>query len=333
VSVIVPAYNAEGTIRGTLDSVLAQTFRDLEVIVVDDGSSDATVAEASRIGDDRLEVLSCEHRGRSAARNRGIERARGDFISFIDADDLWIANKLESQLDALSRRPEAGIAYSWTAFLDPAGRYLFAKEPLYFEGDVQADLLASCFVASGSNVILRRECVQSVGLFDEALHCAEDWEYLLRAAASWPFVVVPEYQVLYRLPLDFGSIPGEEVERASVGVLERALQTAPPRLRRHRREYLSNLSHYVAFVYLTRSRARAARKAGHSLLKSIRLNPRAVLSRSTQQLLLAWLLALVLPAALARRAVIGLMRLHGRIAMLLRPSLRGAPIASRTSLG
>lgn len=332
VSVIVPAYNAEGTIRGTLESVLAQTLRDLELLVVDDGSSDATLAEVSRVRDDRLQVLSYEHGGRSAARNRGIERARGDFISFIDADDRWVAEKLERQLDALRRRPEAGIAYSWTTFLDPAGQFLFAKEPLYFEGDVYADLLASCFIASGSNVLIRRECVQSVGLFDEALDCAEDWEYVLRAAASWPFVVVPEYQILYRLSLDFGSISGEEVERASVGVLERALRRAPPPLRRHRREYLSNLNHYVAFLYLTRSPGRAARDAGRSLMKSVRLNPRALLTRKTLQLALVWVLESVLPASLSRRAVVGLMRLHGRLMLLGRPGLRAAPIASRTSL-
>ena len=82
--------------------------------------------------------------------------------------------------------------------MDDDGRFLFAKEPLYFEGDVYADLLRECFIASGSNVMIRRRCVNSVGPFDVNLPSAEDWEYWLRVAARWPFVVVPRYQILYR---------------------------------------------------------------------------------------------------------------------------------------
>src|SRR4028118_518511 len=118
ISVIIPAYNAERTIRETIESVQQQTFLDLELIVINDGSKDRTVELVQSIKDDRLKIFSYENGGVCVARNRGIDHANGEFIAFLDADDLWTPDKLELQAAALKQHPEAGVAYSWTYFMD-----------------------------------------------------------------------------------------------------------------------------------------------------------------------------------------------------------------------
>jgi glycosyltransferase involved in cell wall biosynthesis len=275
-------------------------------------------------------VFSYPNAGLAAARNRGLERATGEFVSFIDADDLWTLDKLELQLSALRREPEAGAAYSWTAFLDAEGRFLFAKEPLYFQGDVYAELLMSFFIASGSNVLLRRSCVDAVGSFDPTFNHSGDWEYMLRFAKRWPLVVVPRYQVLYRIWAGSLSSRLQSVEHAYRRLLESAFASAPTDLQRRRRESLANIRQYESFLYLSRAPIYDyQRKAALRLWESIRLHPRVLLRVGTIKLIGAWLLLRLLPAALRPCALRSLLRLQGRCAVLFRPELRIPDILSR----
>ena len=114
ISVVIPAYNAAKTILETIDSVRQQTFSDFEVIVINDGSNDNTAELVNAVADDRLRLFSYENGGAAIARNRGIDHVSGEFIAFLDADDLWTPDKLELQLEALQKHPEAGVAHSWT---------------------------------------------------------------------------------------------------------------------------------------------------------------------------------------------------------------------------
>lgn len=325
VSVIIPAFNAEATLLETIASVRAQSYVDLEILVIDDGSTDATVALARGIDDRRLRILSFPHAGLAAARNRGLQHATGAFVSFVDADDLWTRDKIEHQMAALEQHPEAGLAYSWTVFVDPDRCFLFAKERLYFEGDVSLPLLRECFIASGSNVLLRRRCVEAVGPFrtDPALRGAEDWDYWLRAAAEWPFVVVPRYQILYRVRPGSMTSDVDGMEAACLAVLELALARAPYDLSRRRGEYQAGVKHYASFLHLTRSeRGDRRMNAGRKLLEAIRLHPRIVARRKTFVLACTWMLLRLLPSALVPRVMTALLRLYGRTSVLLVPELR-----------
>ena len=176
------------------NSICRQTLTDFELIVIDDGSTDGALEFLESIRDPRLRVFHYANGGLAAARNRGIERSRGEFISFINSDDLWTPDKLALQLQALRQQPEAALAYSWTAFVDQHGDFLFAKDASSCEGDVYAELLRHCFVASGSNILVRKSCALAVGGFDTSLPAAQDWEFCLRVAARWQFAVVPRYQ-------------------------------------------------------------------------------------------------------------------------------------------
>jgi glycosyltransferase involved in cell wall biosynthesis len=323
VSVVIPAWNAEATILDTVRSVLRQTFPAFELIVIDDGSTDRTLELVRGVGDARLQVHSHANGGLAAARNRGIERSAGEFLSFIDADDEWTPDKLELQLRALRARPDAGLAYSWTAFIDRRGDFLFAKQPSRSEGDVYEDLVRSCFLASGSNVLVRRSCLDAVGGFDTSLRAAQDWDLCLRIAARWSFVLVPRYQILYRICEDTLSGNAARCEAACVTVLERGLSrisAAPARLRS---ESLSNLKQYVAFLYLSRATgADAHARAGARLAECVSLFPRTILTRKTVHLVLTWLLLHLLPRSRRRSAVWMLLRWYGRLDLLRRAEVR-----------
>jgi glycosyltransferase involved in cell wall biosynthesis len=323
ISVIVPAFNADRTILETLNSIQRQTMRDIEIIVVDDGSTDDTVATLETVSDERLKVVSYSNGGLSVARNRGFELASAPFISFLDADDLWTPDKLEKQLARLKRQPDAGVAYSWTIFIDNDGRYLFAKEPLYFEGDVHVDLLSDCFIASGSNVLLRRACFEDVGGFDPDLRYTEDWDFFLRVAKTWPFVVIRDYQILYRFTDQALSSRVEEIERCNHVVVDRAYASAPEALRPLRNKTLAQVDRYIAQLYLFRRPGTAWRgEAGKRLWRAIRLDRRLLLSLKTQGLLWVCLGVYLVPRGLSARVIRSLMRLYGVWMRVTIPQLR-----------
>ncbi|NJL36223.1 MAG: glycosyltransferase [Leptolyngbyaceae cyanobacterium RM2_2_4] len=242
ISVVTPAYNAEKTIKRTVKSVLDQTFSDLELIVINDGSKDSTLDILSNIKDPRLKVFSHSNSGPQISRNRGIKEATGEYISFLDADDLWTPDKLESQFNALQANPEAAVAYSWTDCIDESDRFLRRGSHISATGDVFAKLLSVDFIESGSNPLIRRHAVDSVGYFDESLVGGQDWDMWLRLAAKFPFTVVPLPQILYRKYPNSNSW-SNNVERQEIGfkrVIEKALAEAPDSVKCHQKTIISN---------------------------------------------------------------------------------------------
>jgi GT2 family glycosyltransferase len=300
ISVVVPAYNGERTILETIKSIQQQTFSDFELIVINDGSTDRTLERLATVEDPRLKVFSYENGGLPVARNRGIARAMGEFITFIDADDLWTPDKLELQLAALQQHPEAGVAYSWTLVMDEKGEGFYPGKSVSFEGNVYSQLLLSNFIASGSNVMLRKEAIASVGEFDPTLRSCEDWDYWLRVAARWSFVVVPKYQILYRQSSGAMSSKVEVMEKNLLIVHERAFQAAPPELQFLKNHGLANIYLFVTQLCLTHvSSATGAQQAREKLQKAIRLHPQFLLNKQALIFLLKLLLIRVLSPKIA----------------------------------
>lgn len=286
VSVVIPAYNAEITILETIESVRKQTFSSFEIIVINDGSTDNTLELVNSVDDPRLKVFSYENGGLSTARNRGIFRAQGEFIAFLDADDLWTADKLELQVQALRNNPAAGVAYSWTLVVDEKGQGLYPGVSVSFEGNVYQHLLTGNFIASGSNVMLRRQVTDLVGEFDPELKSSEDWEYWLRVALHFSFVVVPKSQVLYRQSSTTMSSNFKRMENYMLLVHTRAFETAPEELKFLKNRSLCFIYRYVAKLHLTRGfEAQDFNVASSKLSKAIRLYPKTLLGRETQKLL------------------------------------------------
>ena len=203
VSVIIPTYNRADKVRSTIESVLAQTFSDLEVIVVDDGSSDDTGKILREIYGDRIRYFAQANQGVSVARNKGIEEARGEWIAFLDSDDLWERDKLEWQVKALDKcGPKCGACYTDTRlFNHPETRTLFqmAEESYRHEGTmgVNKDVLRLLVRPGGagmvvclSSLLARSDVVGRARGFDPRLSYGADSELMFRLAVLTGFCYV-----------------------------------------------------------------------------------------------------------------------------------------------
>jgi hypothetical protein len=228
VGVVVPMHNAERTIAATLDSISRQTHRNLDIVVVDDGSTDGSVAivDAKIHGDRRVRLIRQANAGVAAARNAGAAGTRAAFLAFVDADDLWAPTKIEYQLAALQQGgPRAGLAYCWFASIDHNDRVVsFGPQPL-FEGDAMAAMCESNWIGNGSSLLLRRAAFEKAGGYDPALRAqgaegAEDLLICFRVAEHFDFAGVPRYLVGYRLLPNSMSQDALQLFRSTELVLE-----------------------------------------------------------------------------------------------------------------
>jgi glycosyltransferase involved in cell wall biosynthesis len=202
VSVIIPAYNSQKTINATIQSVLCQTYKDLEVIVVSDGSTDKTVELVQGVADPRLQLFCFPNSGAAVSRNRGIKASTGNYVAFLNHDDLWHPKKIESQVKVLDTNSEIAAVYSWVELIDGEGKIVGKRHVSRNRGDVLEQLYRHNFILSGSNLMIRRTIFNTLGDFacDPNLRRLEDWEMWLRIARLYPFDYVPEFHVLYRIP-------------------------------------------------------------------------------------------------------------------------------------
>ena len=332
VSIVTPVFNGAGTIAEAIHSAQRQTFRDWELIVVDDGSTDATVDVVRAIGESRVRVERCGNQaGPASARNRGVALARGEFVAFLDSDDVWMPDKLERQVDVLERTPDAAAAYTWTAFIDERGRFMFAKDPSFSEGDVFDDLLVTFFIASGSNVMARRRAIQAVGGFDESLPILEDWEFWLRFAKRWRFALVPRYMTLYRFRVGSRSSRAYANHADAIRLIRKMFCSAPEHLRARQSEAIANLKQHVCILQLTKTtEAGARRRAWNMLLDSVRVDRRLLRARRSAALALAVIVLAPLPRAIVPAASRALMRQYGRLTSR-RPELQALRSALLTA--
>lgn len=299
ISVIIPVYNGANTIRETVLSVLNQTITDFEIIIINDGSQDATLEIVARIPDPRITIFSFPNAGLAVSRNRGIDRANGDYLAFLDADDLWATNKLEAQLAALKAHPEAAVAYSWTDCIDEQGQFLRQSAHATASGNVQANLLLANFISSGSNIFVRKQAVLEIGGFDESLSNAQDWDLWLRLASRYEFVPVPETQVFYRVSTHSMSRNVLGLEVSMQKVIQRSFEQAPPALQYLQRYSQGNCYKYLTFKALqgvpTRMRSWWALRY---LWNAVRYDPGLLKQRVTWKALCKIWLGMVLPFGL-----------------------------------
>jgi len=220
VSVIIPAYNQSRYLGQAIRSALAQTYASLEIIVVDDGSTDDTREVANSFTDARVRYVHQANRGLSAARNTGIRHARGELLTFLDSDDLFLETKLETLVGAFEKNPALGFVAGGAILIDERG------EPVgeVFEERIPAnitDLILGNPLHVGS-VLLRREWQERAGFFDETLRSYEDWDMWLRLARlGCPMASVPRPVSFYRFHLDQMTRIGKQMTSATFAVLEK----------------------------------------------------------------------------------------------------------------
>ncbi|WP_040483351.1 glycosyltransferase family 2 protein [Lyngbya aestuarii] len=205
VSVIIPAYNAEPFIAKTLTSVLAQTYKNIEVLVVDDGSQDQTakIVQLFAEKDKRVTLFQQPNSGVAAARNLAIEKSKGEFIAPLDADDIWSAQNIEKQLQCIQIEASIGLVYAWSVEIDENDTFIGGFHGFEYEGDIYKELLYRNFIGNASAVLIRRSCLEKVGTYDPQLRVqnaqgCEDWDLYLRIAECYQVRVVKDFLIGYR---------------------------------------------------------------------------------------------------------------------------------------
>ncbi len=206
VSVVIPAWNAERTLARTLASTCAQTLRDIEIIVVDDGATDRTaeIAREFQSRDPRVRLVQKKNGGLASARNAGIEAARATFVAPVDADDLWHPDKLRRQLEVMTRGgPDMAMVYALFRLIDDDDRVIRSGPRFQIAGRVFHRLLYTNFVGNGSGLLLRTSVARELGGYEADLKAkggegCEDLLLQLRVARHWTVGVVPDYLVGYR---------------------------------------------------------------------------------------------------------------------------------------
>lgn len=261
ISVVIPAYNSEKTIPETIESVLKQTFTDFEIIVINDGSKDATLDVVNQIKDARIKIFSYPNAGPVVSRNRGLEIATGKYIAFMDHDDIWTPDKLESQLNALKNNPEAAVAYSWINYIDESSQFLRSGLRVSVNGYVLPQLLLTNFLETSSNPLILTEALRKLGNFDESVEPSDDWDMYLRLAADYHFVCVPAPQILYRISSTSMSNNINKMQDSGLKVINKVFSQAPQNL-----QYLKNQSLANLYMYLTLKSLEGYPKPEKSLL-------------------------------------------------------------------
>lgn len=260
VSVVIPLYNSASTVRATLDSVLAQTYAELEILVVDDGSTDDGPAICRSYPDPRIRLIQQQNRGLAGARNTGIRHSRGSILAFVDSDDLWLPQKIEKHVQHLRSRPEVGVSYSCSAFIDADGRPLGIYQTPALHGITPDLILCRNPISNGSCVVMRREVLDGIRFeaslygslesywFDDSFRQSEDIECWLRIAVqtAWQIEGISDALTLYRVSSGGLSANIEKQFASWQRVLAKTATYAPELVRLHGDRALGYQLRYLA---------------------------------------------------------------------------------------
>ena len=270
VDIIIPAYNAEAFLAAALDSVIAQTFTDWRILLVDDGSKDGTpdIAKdyASRLGP-KLLYLRQPNAGLPAARNTALRHAEADLIALLDADDIWLPRRLELSVAAFDGHPEIGLAYGFNARIDPSGEVIdtFTRRSPHAEGHVARYIYMRELDLPCPTVTFRREATDRAGLFDETLRASEDRDLWVRVAQLYEVALIPEVIAHYRVSPQAMTTDPERMFRAQERFIEK----------HYGKPGLDAKARSVAFGWIYRQRAEAL---------SLKRQPRAALGSALNAL-------------------------------------------------
>jgi len=203
VSIVVPLYDSGTHIAETMATILAQTYQNYEIIIVDDGSVDDSLT-ILKSENDRIFLISKSNGGPASARNIAIKVSSGPFIAFLDSDDLWVANKLEEQVACLQQSKSIGLVYSEALMFSQFNAVKSIKCKIgYTQSPAMCNLLFGDFIPN-SSVIIRRSCIEKIGLLDEdkALIAVEDYDYWLRIAKHYAISAISKPLAYYRIQSD-----------------------------------------------------------------------------------------------------------------------------------
>ena len=295
VSVVIPTFNHGHLVEQAVASVFAQSYPNTELIVIDDGSTDDTRERLASF-DGSLRYVHQENRGLSTARNAGIALAKGEFIALLDADDRWMPEKIARQVAVFKEQDQVGVVSCWGLQVSSDGKELGPSKryPCAGEKGLRRLLQGNC-VSGGSNAVVKKECFEKLGGFDESLTSSEDWDMWLRIVPFYPIQVVEAQLVLVRQGEINMSAPRncDRMLQNEITVLEkffRSHPSLPEGSRSWRSKALSE--RYVAAAWASVEDGRVS-KARRYIRQAFFADPRALVDRRRLGLLLRVLKASV----------------------------------------
>ncbi len=250
VSVIIPSYNSAHFVTTAVDSVLAQTYQNFEILVIDDGSRDNTREVLERYGT-RICYINQENAGVAAARNKGIEQSRGRYVSFLDADDTWYPEKLEKQVEALSKNPNCKFCYSAVMWVDDNLEELGIRHSHRKTSPLEDLLFYGNIIGSTCGVICERNLLNEIGGFDPNLSQCADWDMWIRLAMNTEFHYIEEPLITYRQHNLSMSNNARLLEKDSLIVMEKSFAYAnlPEHLRNRKNTAVATTFMVLAGTY------------------------------------------------------------------------------------
>ncbi len=279
ISVVIPCFNSQATLRETLDCVLSQSWSNLEVIAVDDSSTDNTPAllRAYAISDPRVRVIRQANAGCGAARNAGIRQAKGQFVGLIDADDLWHRDYLAAHMQRFDANPELGVSFTRVRFIENDGMPTSEATRPKLTGLRPEDILQDnpCGCAM---LVAKREVFDHVGLFNDKLRRAEDQEWLFRVAlTAWKIEGIDRVLADYRNSPAGLSADLEAQFKAYLDLLEHVRLIAPDVVRRSERLSIAHMLHYLARRAIRLGQPRSIVRG--FLFRALRLAPELIIRK------------------------------------------------------
>ncbi len=274
VSVVITCYNYGKYLSGCLESVLAQTYRNIEIIVVNDGSTDITEEVINKyLPDPRIRYVKQENSGQARAKNVGIKNSSGEFIAFLDADDIWRKDKLEKQMPYFSNS-SVGVVYSIAKYIDENGSpFAYTLESKYLRpqsGSVTENLYLDNFIPFSSAVV-RSKCFEEGYLFDESIKMGIDWDLWLRISVNYMFELVDEPLLNYRIGHSGQMSKNlEERQRCSDRIMQEFLEKHPGILSDRVVKRALSYTHCNRGYYF---RGINMAKSNDHYLKSLKFNP------------------------------------------------------------
>ncbi len=309
VSVVIPTYNALKFLPQTIASVMAQTFQDFELLLVDDGSSDGTADWVEQYNQHinphsqghKIRFFQQHRGGVSTARNVGIQNAQGEFVAFLDADDLWVPTKLEQQVKYLNQHPRVGLVHGAIALMDEAGALtgrILSSKP----ADSSLPRLLTQNAVACQTVMVRRSCFEQTGGFDAQADTVEDWDLWMRVARFYPIASLPNVLAHYRQVESSLSRSHERMVPAYHYVIEKNYEFCQDELTRlgvndRRLKATSYASAYRCLAWKAlQCKFPDTRQAYRYLVRALQYRPDLVVTVEYWRLLAAIVLKVVLPA-------------------------------------
>ena len=256
VSVIIPAYNAEKTLEETLNSVVSQSYKNIEVVVVDDGSTDRTAKIVEKFSQEHqnIRLVQIQNSGVAKARNAGIKESQGKYVAPIDADDLWHPKRIEMHVQALENADQkTAVAYSPFCIINPESEIIGYSKYYGCSGNVFYELLETNIVGNGSGLLVRKDALESVGGYSPALQAqgaegCEDYLVQLKLAYDYKYVCVPHHLIGYRLSPGNMSSDKIKMKRSEMLMYDRIDKTCEVDQKLFKQAKLETLSRLLPFV-------------------------------------------------------------------------------------